>query len=50
MHDPAVGTHSKCSFCVQCKHQLAARLARALRRCPVITVADQALVQLLLAA
>jgi hypothetical protein len=34
----------------QCKHQLAALLARALRRCPVIVVPDTALAQLLLAA
>ncbi|KAK9841789.1 hypothetical protein WJX81_003142 [Elliptochloris bilobata] len=35
---------------VLCKHQLAARIASALRRCPTIVVPDTALVQLLLTA
>lgn len=34
----------------QCKHQLAARLARLLKRCPVTQVPDAALAELLLQA
>jgi hypothetical protein len=32
----------------QCKHQLAARLAYALKRCPVTVVPDSAIAQFLL--
>jgi hypothetical protein len=39
-----------CDSCVQCKHQLAARLAHLLKRCPVTVVADAALAQHLLQA
>lgn len=47
---PAAGrlTWDLCRLLLQCKHQLAARLAYALKRCPVTVVLDTAIAQFLL--
>ena len=35
-------------MCLQCKHQLAARIADTYNRCPVVTVPDHVLTEILL--